>query len=76
MSEASGKMRKPIWMKFVVLILLLVSTGFSLTACQQPQQGDESTEQEEDQPNNSNQENENEDEEDEDEDSQEDDDPE
>jgi len=73
MSEASGKMRKPIWMKFVVLILLLVSTGFSLTACQQPQQGDESTEQEE-QPNNSNQENE--DEEDEDEDSQEDDDPE
>jgi hypothetical protein len=74
MSEASGKMRKPIWMKFVVLILLLVSTGFSLTACQQPQQGDESTEQEEDQPNNSNQENE--DEEDEDEDSQEDDDPE
>ena len=73
MSEASGKMRKPIWMKFVVLVLLLVSTGFSLTACQQPQQGDESTEQEE-QPNNSNQENE--DEEDEDEDSQEDDDPE
>jgi len=75
MSEASGKMRKPIWMKFVVLVLLLVSTGFSLTGCQQPQQGDESTEQEEDQPNNSNQENE-EDEEDEDEDTQEDDDPE
>ncbi len=74
MSEASRKMRKPIWMKFVVLVLLLVSTGFSLTACQQPQQGDEATEQEEDQPNNSNQENEDED--DEDEDSQEDDDPE
>lgn len=43
MSGENGKIRKSIWLNFVVLILLLVTTGFTITACTKTKQGGEST---------------------------------
>jgi hypothetical protein len=33
MSRENGKFRKPTWMNFVVVALLMVTTGFTITAC-------------------------------------------
>lgn len=35
MSGENGKSRKPIWLNFTVMALLLVVGGFTLSACQQ-----------------------------------------
>jgi flagellar basal body-associated protein FliL len=45
MSEANGKSKKSIWVNFTILAFLLVSGGFTLTACQKSAPGD-STKQE------------------------------
>jgi flagellar basal body-associated protein FliL len=45
MSQENGKSRKLCWVKLAVLALLLVSGGFTLTACQVPELGNKSTEQ-------------------------------
>lgn len=43
MSGENGKFRKSNWLNFVVLTLLLVTTGFTITACTKTKQGGEST---------------------------------
>jgi hypothetical protein len=45
MSEANGKSKKPIWVNFTILAFLLVTGGFTLTACQKSAP-DDSTKQE------------------------------
>jgi hypothetical protein len=45
MLEENGKFRKPIWVNFAVLTLLLVTSGFTLSACKMPISGGKSTEQ-------------------------------
>jgi hypothetical protein len=47
MSKENRKLRKPIWVNFAVLALLLVTSGFIVTACQLPKQEGESTQQQE-----------------------------
>ncbi|MBE9125015.1 MULTISPECIES: hypothetical protein [unclassified Coleofasciculus] len=45
MSEKKPNSRKPIWVNLALLGLLLMSGGFTLTACGQSRQEGESTEQ-------------------------------
>lgn len=45
MSRENRKFRKPIRVNFAILVLLLVSGGFTLSACQQLIPGGKSTEQ-------------------------------
>jgi hypothetical protein len=45
MSGESGKYRKPIWLNFAIMALLIVTSGFTLTACQQPKPGGKTPEQ-------------------------------
>lgn len=33
MSKDNGKCRRPIWVNFTLLVLLLVASGFTLTGC-------------------------------------------
>ena len=44
MSKENRKLRKPIPVNFAILVLLLISGGFTLSACQQLIPGEKSTE--------------------------------
>ena len=46
MSEANGKSKKPIWVNFTILAFLLLTGGFTLTACQKSAPAGDSTKQE------------------------------
>ena len=43
MSGENKKLRKPIWLNFAVVSLLLVTTGFTITACANTKSSGEST---------------------------------
>lgn len=43
MSGENRKLRKPIWFNFAVVTLLLVTTGFTITACANKKPAAEST---------------------------------
>ncbi len=43
MSGENKKLRKPIWFNFAVVTLLLVTTGFTITACANTKSSGEST---------------------------------
>jgi hypothetical protein len=43
MFEANRKFRKPIWVNFSVLTLLLVTSGFTLSGCQKVLRGGKTT---------------------------------
>lgn len=43
MSGENRKLRKPIWLNFAVVTLLLVTTGFTITACANKKPAGEST---------------------------------
>jgi Skp family chaperone for outer membrane proteins len=45
MSQENRKSKKPIWLKFGVLALVLVTGGLTLAGCQKPESGTQSTEQ-------------------------------
>jgi cytoskeletal protein RodZ len=80
MPQEHRNSRKSSWINVVVLALLLVTGGFTLTACQQAESGGESTREEKNQPTKANENNDEDEEKDEEEDeakdTQEDDDPE